>query len=200
MEKHHETVTPPELSPGLVPQAPLEDVTPTSVDRRVVEPSFTDPDTVAEDAAPTSERPRPDTPESHRPDERRPRLNPAKAPVVPDKKSVGIAEPPTTPDLLVEAAPSVDSTTAGKPAPTPANPTVARPAPTAQIWPTPVAPTRPRLTTVEDPPIRVHIGRLDVRANLESPIEKTKTLAARRTESESELTLNGYLRGERTAR
>jgi hypothetical protein len=47
-----------------------------------------------------------------------------------------------------------------------------------------------------EPPVRVHIGRLEVRANLEQPASKPERREPARPQGQ---TLSDYLRGRRTA-
>ena len=51
-------------------------------------------------------------------------------------------------------------------------------------------------TTADEPPVRVHIGRLEVRANLEQP---APTPARREAKREEGVSLSDYLRGRQTA-
>ena len=53
-------------------------------------------------------------------------------------------------------------------------------------------------TTVaaDEPPVRVHIGRLEVRANLEQPARRPER---REPQKQQGTTLSDYLRGKRTA-
>ena len=48
----------------------------------------------------------------------------------------------------------------------------------------------------DEPPVRVHIGRLEVRANLEQPASKPERREPQRPQGP---TLSDYLRGRRTA-
>jgi hypothetical protein len=89
------------------------------------------------------------------------------------------------------------------PAPSPSSPPTASPAtalpvaPLARATPVVPAPVSPGAAAVrvaaEEPAVRVHIGRLEVRANLEQPAPQ----ARRRGESRRtpELSLSDYLRG-----
>jgi len=48
----------------------------------------------------------------------------------------------------------------------------------------------------DEPPVRVHIGRLEVRANLEQPARRPER---REPQKQQGTTLSDYLRGKRTA-
>lgn len=72
---------------------------------------------------------------------------------------------------------------------------VAQPTPAKPAWPADTIAPGPAGGD-DEPAVEVHIGRLDVRANLEQPAMPTQPRPT--SKSVSELTLSAYLRGERT--
>jgi hypothetical protein len=98
----------------------------------------------------------------------------------PARERVASEPPAAVPPSPAAAPPAVAVTAAGRPR----NP--------GAVAPSPAGPADIAAPPPEPPPVRIHIGRLEVRANLE-PVPATKP--ERRRPSEPELSLTDYLRG-----
>jgi hypothetical protein len=131
---------------------------------------------------------------------------PASPPVAPAPASTANPHPPAAQPSAAEAAPARPASADERPAPQRRTPvaTTARVAarPAAQGRPAPAPDRREPAVppaVAEAPVVRVHIGRLEVRANLQ-PAPASAPAPARSEPAPEELGLSAYLRGERAAR